>query len=133
MKIKDYDYYNEFDDEEQINDERKGELITKIKDNIVRGNISLHKILEISENDLEDDFIFKFLEENNITIGGIVGSLSGEFENYRHIPKMGQSYLPPVLESEEQEKLFIELDKLKRKGIDRSSSQYLENLYSSFK
>ena len=35
MKIKDYDYYNEFDYEEQINDERKGELITKIKDNIV--------------------------------------------------------------------------------------------------
>ena len=127
MRVIDYDYneYDEFEEGiEEIPYERKQELIEKIKKNIVKGNIPLYKILEICENDGEDNFVYNWLEENSITIGGIAGSLSGEYENYKHIPKMGQSYIPPVLESEEQEKLFNELDELKTKGVDRSSDEY---------
>ena len=128
MRVRDYDYeYDEFDEEEELEDERKLELISEIRDHIIRGNIPLYKILEVCKTNAEDNYVFNWLERNEIKVSGIAGSLSGEFENYRYIPKMGQSYLPDVLEEAEQERLFNELDDLKKQGLNiKNSKKYLE-------
>ena len=70
MKVKDYEYedYNELDEAEELTEERKEKLIQKVKDQIIRENIALHKILEIGENYAEYHFIYEWLNQNHIQL-----------------------------------------------------------------
>lgn len=49
-------------------------------------------------------------------------------ESEKHIdnPKMGQSFIPDILDKKEQERLFKKLDDLKKKGIGKESKEYQE-------
>ena len=49
MKVEDYEYIgnDELEDDRELTEDRKAELIKKIKDQIVREHIALHKILKI--------------------------------------------------------------------------------------
>lgn len=126
MRVEDFDYEKESEDDEIVNltEDRKRELISKIKDEIKDGHIALYKVLKIQKNNTELDFLFDWLEENEIELNGINSSLSGEKENYNHIPKMRQSIVPEPLAPEKQHELLVELDKLKQKGITNKSEEY---------
>lgn len=126
MRVEDFDYEKESKDDEIVNltEDRKRELISKIKDEIKDGHIALYKVLKIQKNNTELDFLFDWLEENEIELNGINSSLSGEKENYNHIPKMRQSIVPEPLAPEKQHELLVELDKLKQKGITNKSEEY---------
>lgn len=108
MKSKDYEY--KFSEEKcEISEKRKEELIKKLKNQIRKGFIAHHQILGIGQNDDELNFLYGWLDDNDIEIRGINGTISGEIPNYTHIPKMGQSLTPEKLDDGEQEKLFWEL------------------------
>ena len=107
MKSKDYEY-KQLDIEYEINAQRKQELISEIKIFINRGYIVHSKILQIGKNNVEYNFLYEWLKNNNINIKGINGTISGEVSNYIHTPKMGQSFIPELLEDEEQKNLFFE-------------------------
>ena len=126
MRVEDFDYEKKSEDDEIVNltEDRKRELISKIKDEIKDGHIALYKVLKIQKNNTELDFLFDWLEENEIELNGINSSLSGEKENYNHIPKMRQSIVPEPLAPEKQHELLVELDKLKQKGITNKSEEY---------
>ncbi len=108
MRSKDYNYMPA--EEYEISDARKEELIQKVTDQVRKGFIAHYQVLAIGENDEEYDFIYQWLDDNDVTIRGINGTISSEIPNYIHIPKMGQSYTPDVLSKAEQEKLFLELN-----------------------
>lgn len=126
MKVEDYEYveYDEFEDNITLTDDRKKELIKKVKDQIVRDNIAVHKILRIGKSNAEYNFIYDWLTKNDIRISGINGTLSGELEDYKYIKRLGIQELPEPLDENEQEKLFIELNNMKKNGIDIDSKEY---------
>ena len=124
MKVKDFDYEKIEEYEENLDEDRKKEIISELRDEIKNNHIALHKILNIQKSNAEIEFIFDWLEENEIDLNGINSSLSGEKENYRHTPKMRQSITPDALEENEQKALFIKLDELKQKGITNESEEY---------
>ena len=127
MKVEDYEYIEENDLEEEIlTDEKKDKIIKRLKDQVIRGNIALYKILEICKNDKEYDFAYKWLAENDITIRGINGTLSEELEKYDYIKRLGKIELPKPLEKSEQHYLFMKLDEMKKNGIDTDSKEYQE-------
>lgn len=127
MKVEDYEYIEENDLEEEIlTDEKKDKIIKRLKDQVIRGNIALYKILKICKNDKEYDFAYKWLAENDITIRGINGTLSGELEKYDYIKRLGKIELPKPLEKSEQHYLFMKLDEMKKNGIDTDSKEYQE-------
>lgn len=105
LKSSNYEYEDEI--EYVLSIERKEELIEKVNKMISKKNsVALYKILDISKNEEECEFLFEYLEERGILIRGINTSLAGELQNYEHLPKDGQSYLPPALSHEETIKLF---------------------------
>lgn len=109
MKSKDYEYIP-LDDEYEISDERKEILIEKVKNQISKGFIAHYQILKIGKNDEEWDFLYSWLDDNDIQIRGINGTISGEISNYNHIPKMGQNIMGlEPLDLEEEMKLFRKL------------------------
>ena len=126
MKVEDYEYveYDEFEDDITLTDDRKEELIKKVKDQIVRDNIAVHKILRIGKSSAEYNFIYDWLTKNDIRISGINGTLCGELEDYKYIKRLGIQELPEPLDEDEQEKLFIELNNMKKNGIDTDSKEY---------
>ena len=126
MKVEDYEYveYDKFEDDITLTDDRKEELIKKVKDQIVRANIAVHKILRIGKNNAEYNFIYDWLTKNDIRISGINGTLSGELEDYKYIKRLGIQELPEPLDENEQEKLFIELNNMKKNGVDTDSKEY---------
>ena len=126
MRVEDFDYEKESEDDEIVNltEDRKRELISEVKDKIMNKHIALYKALKIPKNKTELNFVFDWLEENEIELEGINSSLSGEKENYKHIPKMRQSIVPEPLAPEKQHELLVELDKLKQKGITNKSEEY---------
>ncbi len=126
MRVEDFDYEKESEDDETVNltEDRKRELISEVKDKIMNKHIALYKALKIPKNKTELNFVFDWLEENEIELEGINSSLSGEKENYKHIPKMRQSIVPEPLAPEKQHELLVELDKLKQKGITNKSEEY---------
>lgn len=126
MKVEDYEYMenDDLEDELTLTEERKDELIKKVKNQIIRGNIALHKILRIGENNTEYNFIYDWLGKNEIKISGINGTLSGELENYKYIEKLGINELPEPLEDDEQQRLFLELDNMKKNGVNTDSKEY---------
>lgn len=126
MKVEDYEYveYDEFEDDITLTDDRKEELIKKVKDQIVKESIALHKILRICKNEEEHDFIYKWLAKNEITIRGINVTLTGELEKYEHIKRMGNVELPKPLEPEEQQRLFLKLNNMKKNGVDTDTKEY---------
>lgn len=126
MRVEDFDYEKESEDDEIVNlaEDRKRELISEVKDKIMNKHIALYKALKIPKNKTELNFVFDWLEENEIELEGINSSLSGEKENYKHIPKMRQSIVPEPLAPEKQHELLVELDKLKQKGITNESEEY---------
>ena len=123
MRSKDYEYMPS-EKEYEISDKRKNELIEKVKDQVRKGFIAHHQILNIGENDDEFDFLYDWLDDNNIEIRGINGTLSGEIPNYQHIPKMGQSFTPEVLDEEEQNKLFMELSNFSDDDKKNNTPEY---------
>lgn len=126
MKVEDYEYIenDDLEDEITLTDERKYELIKKVKDQIVKENIAVHKILRIGKSNTEYNFIFDWLTKKGVKISGINGILSGELEDYTYIKKLGISQFPEPLEENEQQKLFIELKNMKKKGVDTNSKEY---------
>ena len=126
MRVEDFDYEKESEDDEIVNlaEDRKRELISELRDKIMNKHIALYKALKIPKNKTELNFVFDWLEENEIELEGINSSLSGEKENYKHIPKMRQSIVPEPLAPEKQHELLVELDKLKQKGITNKSEEY---------
>lgn len=126
MRVDDFDYEknSEEDEIENLTEDRKRKLISKIKDEVIDRHIALYKVLKIQKNNTELNFLFDWLEENEIELNGINSSLSGEKENYNHIPKMRQSIVPEPLSPEKQHELLVELDKLKKKGITNESEEY---------
>ena len=62
MKVKDYEYIPDIDDEDEveITTERKEILISKLKDKIVREHIALYQILDIGNNNQEINFCYKW-------------------------------------------------------------------------
>lgn len=111
MNLEDYDL--EYD--KTLTNEREEELIKKIKDQIVGSNIAVRNILEIGENDIEYIFIYGWLTKNKITISGINDNLKVFFEDHGDIKRMGINKFPEPLEDYEQQRLFIELNNMKKK------------------
>lgn len=114
MKVKDYEY-NYAEEEYQITEERKEKISEGLSNSIIKNSIPHFKILEIGKNDNEYNFIYETLLEQGVNIRGINGTISGEIENFTHIPKMTQSYTPPMLDDDEQEELFLKLRELNEK------------------
>lgn len=114
MRVKDYEY-NYAEEEYQITEERKEEILEKLKDCINKNNIAHFKILQIGKNDNEYDYIYETLLEQGVNIRGINGTISGERENFTHISKMTQSYTPPILDDDVQQELFWKLRELNQK------------------
>lgn len=125
MKSKDYEYKIP-EEEYQITEKRKEELVKKIKNQVRKGFIAHYQILDIGQNDEELDYIYQWLDDNDIVIRGIDGTISGEIPNYTHIPKMGQNFTPERLDDEEQEKLFWELSQFSEKDKEEGSKAYLD-------
>lgn len=109
MKSKDYEYMPS-EKEYEIPDKRKTKLIEKVKKQIRKGFIAHHQILNIGKTDDELDFLYSWLDTNNIEIRGINGTISGEIPNYFYISKMGQSLTPELLDDDKQNRLFLELN-----------------------
>ena len=84
MKVKDYEYFKS-DDFVQIDEDMQDKLISKMRKYIRKDNIPLNILLNISQNNIQLDFMYAWLYENNITISGTNGTLSGEIENYNYI------------------------------------------------
>lgn len=120
MNLEDYDL--EYD--KTLTNEREEELIKKIKDQIVGSNIAVRNILEIGENDIEYIFIYGWLTKNKITISGINDNLKVFFEDHGDIKRMGINKFPEPLEDYEQQRLFIELNNMKKKGVDTDAKEY---------
>lgn len=124
MKVEDYEYIGKLDEDIILTEQRKSELIKKIKDQVTKNGIALHKILRTGKNDVEYDFIYDWIIENDIQIRGINGTLSGEIQDYVYIKRFGASELPEKLENKEQEALFRQLNDMKKKGINTDSEEY---------
>ena len=129
MKVEDYEYGYNYDDEEEVTLKRKEDLIKKVKNQIIKDNIDLSRILKIGKNNAEYEFIYDWLNQNHVKITGINGSISGEIDNYVYVPKMGQSKTPDVLDDVEQQKLFDDLNNLRKKGVDKDSKEYQDIRY----
>ena len=125
MKSKDYEYQVP-EEEYQISEKRKEELIKKVKSQIRKGFIAHYQILNIGQNDEELDFLYQWLDDNDIEIRGIDGTISGEIPNYTYIPKMEQSFTPEILDDKEQEKLFWELSEFSQKDKEEGTKAYLD-------
>lgn len=123
MKSKDYEY-NPSEEEYEISAKRKNELIEKVKSQVRKGFIAHHQILNIGKNDDELDFLYSWLDDNDIEIRGINGTISGEIPNYTHIPKMGQSFTPEELDDAEQEKLFFDLNNFSAEDKKNNVPEY---------
>lgn len=130
MESKNYEY--NLDEEYDISEQRKNALIKSLKKMISDTNtIALHKVLGIAKNDAECDFLYQWLEENDIEIRGINLTMAGELPNYTHIARTKDSkdqkdieeYYFSVLDKETQERLFRELKRLRQLG-DYSSKYY---------
>ena len=65
MKSKDYEY-NPSEGEYGISAKRKNELVEKVKNQVTKGFIAHHQILNIGQNDDELDFLYNWLDDNNI-------------------------------------------------------------------
>ena len=126
MKVEDYEYMNndDLESDEEITDDRKEELVRKTKDYVIKGSIALYRILGICENDKEYDFIYNWLDKNEVRIRGINGTLSGELEKYDYIKRLGKIKLPSPLEKEEQYNLFYKLKEMRENKIDTDSKEY---------
>ena len=123
MKSKDYEY-KPIDGEYEISEARKQQLIKKVKDQVKKGFIAHYQILRIGKNDEEYDFIYDWLDENDIEIRGINGTISGEIPNYMHSPRMGQSFTPETLDDLEQERLFKKLNGFSKKDKENGVKEY---------
>ena len=125
MKSKDYEYIPPEGDY-KISENRKQELIKLINNQVRKGFIAHHQILNIGQTDEELDFLYDWLDNNNIEIRGINGTISGEIDNYTHIPKMGQSFMPETLDDAEQERLFWELNSFSPQDIQNKNPKYIK-------
>lgn len=123
MKPKDYEY-NISEEGYEISDKRKDELIEKVKNQVRKGIIAHYQILDIGENDEELDFLYNWLDNNGVEIRGTNGTISGEIPNFNHIPKMGQSYTPELLDEADQEKLFFDLKSFSKEDIQNNVPEY---------
>ena len=125
MKVEDYEYVDEdLDDDINLTDERKEEIVKKLKDQTVKGKITINKILNICKNDKEYDFAFEWTSQNDIIIRGSNITLSGELENYEYLDKLEEIKLPEPLDKEEQRNLFMKLKNMKKDGVDKESEEY---------
>ena len=107
---------------------RQDIIIERIKSRIRKGNIALSDILSIGKDDMEYDFIYDYLDDNDIQISGKNGTVSGELENYSHIVQYGKSYKSDVISEQEQLKYFQEMEKYpqKSKGYNDARNKIVE-------
>ena len=116
MRVKDYEY-TPVSGDEYIDGERKLELLREIKDIVRKNNtVPLYRILEITDKSEELDFIYNWIDKNDVHIRGIDGTISGEVDNYNMIKKYGQSLRLDVMPMEEQRKYFAIMEKGKSKN-----------------
>lgn len=128
MRVKDYEYPGSAD-EYVLTEKRKNELIRKVKEQVQQSKnegkndtIALYKVLAIGKNDEEYDFLYNWIDENDIILRGINITLSGEFPNFEHIPRMGKRKIPETIKPEEQIKMFIQLKQAKEQGLQEYMS-----------
>ena len=123
MRVEDYEF-NSNGNKNEISSERADELIKKIKDQVRKGFIAHFQILDIGKNDDEYDFIYRWLDENEITIRGTnisndeINKIREEEDKenlfYNHIKRIGKSGNLPILDSDEQKKLFDRLQEISK-------------------
>lgn len=126
MRVEDYEYKkNEIECE--ISEKRKDELLKKIRNQLQKGMIAHHQILKITDNDDELDFIYDWLDKNDIEIRGLNVSISREIENYTHLySKTGQGFVPEQLDDEEQQRLFLELNNFSEDDKKNNIQAYID-------
>jgi len=133
MEKKEYEYLENMDENSEITEERKEELIKKATDEIRKGSIALSKIIKVCENEEETDFLVDFLIKDHVKIRGINVSLAGEYEKeeYKYIKRLktsgeGQfeySYYYKPLEEDEQQRLFNELKSIQGYALTNQTSR----------
>ena len=125
MKAEDYEYQSPEDDYE-ISEERKEKLIEKIEKKVSKGFIAHRRVLKIGKNAEELDFLYHWLDNHNIEIRGINGTITGEIPNYTHIIRLGKDYTQENLSEEEEEKLFLKLNEFSKEDKERGIPEYLD-------
>lgn len=115
MNVEEY-VYNHDGDRFNVSDDRAEELTKKLKDQIRKGFIAHYQILDIGKNDDEYEYIYYWLDKNNITIRGInisndeISDISQKDDDfYKHIKRINKEKIPDVISKEEQMDLFIKL------------------------
>lgn len=125
MNVRDYEYF-ELDDFAEISQSMQENLVNKMKNYIRKGSIQLNKLLKISENNIELDFMYTWLYENNIQINGMNGTLSGEIGNYNYIKRLKDTtkeiQKKEVLSKEEVKEYFKKI----RAGDINAKNEFIE-------
>lgn len=93
----------------EISEERENELIKKMQNKIRKGFVTYYQILRMGKTDEELNYIYNWLDENDIEIRGEDGIINSENFNYVSNYKMARNFIPKTLDDEEQEKLFLKL------------------------
>lgn len=124
MEIQDNEYKN-LDPNYEVSPERKRELLKRLERNIRKGGIAHYQVLKLGKNDDEINFLYNLLQEKGIEIRGKNGVVSEEDWNCLHIPNMGKSFIPKVLDDEEQRQLFIELNNFSDEDKANNIPEYL--------
>jgi len=65
-------------DYNEITDDRKKGLIQRLKNTIYKGGIAHYQIFVIGKSNIEIEFIYEWLKENNIKIRGQDGTVNYE-------------------------------------------------------
>lgn len=120
MRVRDYIYVPDKNWNE-ISDERKKELINRVEKNLKEKSVNLFTILLIGKNNTEYNFLFKWLEDNNIEIRGSNLNLIGKIPNYQYTPRKKKEEFQTTLSKSEQDNLFKKL-----KMLEKDSAEYIE-------
>jgi len=112
--------FTEYND--KITEERKQKIIKSVKDIIYKGGIAQYQIFRIGKNQNEYNFIYDWLEENDIKIRGREGVITYEKQGYA----MSNTNIvsPDQMDSEEQEKLFLKLQSFSQKDKENYIEKY---------
>jgi len=130
MGKKEYEHITDMDVEQEITEERKAELIRKVKDKQRKESVPLGAILEICKTEEETEFLLDYLSKNRITIRGINITVAGEYENYKYIRRLkgkgelqyeDEEYYKP-LDSNVQIGLFQNLRTLQGSALSNPNS-----------
>ena len=133
MKVKDYEYNNN-NVEGKVSQERGQELIDKIQKVMKKDSVAHFEILKIGKNDEELEFLYNYLEENNITIRGI--EITAEaIDGFERVSKQGVNYhnLPEAMDWDLQKKLFEQIEDIKEECKQNGTNFLKDEKYLEIK